>query len=173
MLAVQRLDGRIHDREGFDCGEPSLYRYLHELASQHHRVGVATTHVLVEHDAPSKILGCYSLAAAQLSLGELALVDGRRLPHHPVPVARLTRLAVALGEQGHGLGESLLQAVVKRCLGLRTELGIHALLVDALHERAAAFYLRYGFRKTAADALTLYLPLGNAGQSGERPASTS
>ncbi len=164
MLVVQRLDGRIHDREGFDCGEPSLNRYLHELATQHHRAGVATTHVLVEHDAPSKILGYYSLAAAQLSLGELASADKRRLPRHPVPAARLARLAAALGEQGHGLGEALLQDVVKRCLGLRTELGIHALLVDALHERAAAFYRRYGFRETAADALTLYLPLGNTGK---------
>lgn len=165
MLVVQRLDGRTHVREDFDCGEPSLNRYLHELAAQHHRAGVATTHVLVEHEAPSKILGYYSLAAAQLSLAELTPADQRRLPRHPVPVARLARLAVALGEQGHGLGESLLQDVVKRCLGLRTELGIHAVLVDALHERAAAFYRRYGFRETAADALTLYLPLGNAGQS--------
>ena len=162
---MQRLDGRIHDRTGFDCGEPSLNRYLHELAAQHHRAGVATTHVLVENTSPSTILGYYSLAAAQLSLGELAPADKRRLPRHPVPVARLARLAVALGEQNHGLGEALLQDVVKRCLGLRWELGIHALLVDALHERAAAFYRRYGFCATAADALTLYLPLGNAGQS--------
>ena len=71
---------------------------------------------------------------------------------------------MALGEQGHGLGEALLQDVVTRCLGLRTELGIHALLVDALHARAAAFYRRYGFRETTDDALTLYLPLGSAGQ---------
>jgi Acetyltransferases len=164
VLVVQRLDGRVHDREGFDCGEPSLNRYLHELATQHHRAGVATTHVLVEHEAPSKILGYYSLAAAQLSLGELAPADRRRLPRHPLPVARLARLSVALGEQGHGLGEALLQDVVKRCLALRAEMGIHALMVDALHERAAAFYSRYGFRETAADALTLYLPLGHAGQ---------
>ena len=99
-----------------------------------------------------------------MSLSELAQADRRRLPRHPVPVARLARLAVALDEQGHGLGESLLQEVVKRCLGLRTELGVHALLVDALHERAAAFYRRYGFRETGADALTLYLPLSHAGQ---------
>lgn len=165
MLAVQRLDGRTHDRGGFDCGEPLLNRYLHELATQHHRAGIATTHVLVEHEAPSRILGYYALAAAQLSLMELAPMDRRRLPRHPVPVARLARLAVALDEQRHGLGEALLQDVVKRCLGLRTELGIHALLVDALHERAAAFYRRYGFRETAADTLTLYLPLGNAEQS--------
>lgn len=164
MLVVQRLDGRIHDRAVFDCGEPSLNRYLHELATQHHRAGVATTHVLVENEMPSTILGYYSLAAAQLSLSELAQADRHRLPRHPVPVARLARLAVALGEQGHGLGESLLQDVVKRCLGLRTELGVHALLVDALHDRAATFYRRYGFRETTADALILYLPLGNAGQ---------
>ncbi|WP_132999424.1 GNAT family N-acetyltransferase [Luteimonas arsenica] len=166
MLVVQRLDGRIHDRAGFDCGEASLNRYLHDLASQHHRAGVATTHVLVEHDAPPKILGYYSLAAAQMSLVDLAPADQRRLPRHPVPVARLARLAVALAEQGHGLGEALLQDVVKRCLGLREELGIHALLVDALHARAAAYYRRYGFRATADDALTLYLPLGSARQGG-------
>lgn len=167
VLVVQRLDGRIHDRKGFDCGEPSLNRYLHELATQYHRAGVATTHVLVEQEAPSTILGYYSLAAAQLSLDELAPADRRRLPRYPVPVARLARLAVASGEQGQGLGESLLQDVVKRCLELRTEVGIHALLVDALHANAAAFYRRYGFRETSADALTLYLPLGNAGQSAE------
>ncbi|RCS31024.1 hypothetical protein DEO45_04590 [Rhodanobacter denitrificans] len=77
MLVVQRLDGRIHDRAGFDCGELSLNRYLHELATQHHRAGAATTHVMVDGTSPSKIFGYYSLAAAQLSLGELALADRR------------------------------------------------------------------------------------------------
>jgi GNAT superfamily N-acetyltransferase len=132
VLVVQRLDGRVHDRKGFDCGEPSLNRHLHELASQHHRAGVATTHVLVDGTSPSTILGYYSLAAAQVSLRDLTQADKRRLPRHPVPVARLARLAVAPDEQGHGLGEALLQDVLKRCLGLRTELGIHALLVDVL-----------------------------------------
>lgn len=120
-------------------------------------------HVLVELEARSRILGYSSLAAAQLSLAELAPADRRRLPRHPVPVARLARLAVALDEHGHGLGESLLQDVLKRCLGLGAKLGIHALIVDALH-RGADFYRRYGFRETARDALTLYLPLGNAGK---------
>lgn len=164
MLVVQRLDGRVHERECFDCGELSLNRYLHEMAMQHQRAGVATTHVLVEHEAQSKVLGYYALAAAQLSLSELAPAHRRRLPRYPVPVARLARLAVALDEQGRGLGEALLQDIVRRCLGLRTEMGIHALLVDALHERAAAFYRRYGFRETASDALTLYLPLGHGVQ---------
>ena len=162
MLIVQRLDGALHDRERFDCGEPSLNHYLKALATQHYRSGVATTHVLIDQTAPSIVCGFYSLAAAQMSLNDLSAADQRRLPRYPVPVARLARLAVASPEQGKGLGEALLQDAVKRCLNLRGELGIHALLVDALHERAAAFYRQYGFRETAAGALTLYLPLGKA-----------
>lgn len=54
----------------------------------------------------------------------------------------------------------MLQHAVKRCLGLRGELGVKLLVVDALNERAAAFYRLHGFREIADNALTLYLPLG-------------
>ena len=35
-------------------------------------------------------------------------------------------------------------------------------LVDALHERAAGFYLAYGFRAVGGGSLSLYLPLGKS-----------
>ena len=162
MLIVRRLDGRLHDRKSFDCGEPSLNQYLHVLAAQHHRTGIAATHVLIEEADPSCICGYYSLASAQMELAEVSESDRRRLPRYPVPVARLARLAVAVQQQGKGMGEALLQDAVKRCLDLRDELGIHALLVDAMHERAAAFYRQYGFRESVVHALTLYLPLGRS-----------
>ena len=165
MLLVERLDGRRHDRGGFDCGEPSLNHYLRDLAAQHQRDGIATTHVLFEDDTPSRILGYYTLAAAQLHLHALQPVDQRRLPRYPVPAARLARLAVARHEQGQGLGESLLQDAVKRCLALRGELGVRLLVVDALDERAATFYRLHGFHETAERALTLYLPLGHVGST--------
>lgn len=160
MLLTERLDGRRHDRNAFDCGEPVLNDYLRALATQHHRASVATTHVLIEDDASSHILGYYTLAAAQMSLADLQPHDRQRLPRYPLPAARLARLAVALSEQGQGLGESLLQDAVKRCLALRSALGVHVLLVDALHDRAARFYRLHGFRPTSTHALTLYLPLG-------------
>jgi len=160
VLVICRLDGRLHDREGFDCGEPSLNLYLHTLATQHLRTGIAATHVLADDKAPSCIFGYYSMSAAQMSLDELSVSDRRRLPRYPVPAARLARLAVSVQKQGHGLGEALLQDAVTRCLSLREELGIHALLVDALNERAAGFYRQYGFRNCATSAMTLYLPLG-------------
>lgn len=75
-------------------------------------------------------------------------------------------------EQGHGLRESGLQDAVKRCLDLRGELGVHALLADALHNSAAAPYRLHGFHETAENALTLYLPLGKVLKTrtmGRRP----
>ena len=51
---------------------------------------------------------------------------------------------------------------MKRCLVLRGELGVRVLVVDALDERAAAFYRAHGFNETSGQALTLYLPLGQS-----------
>lgn len=162
MLIVERLNGRRHDRDGFDCAEQSLDHYLQRQATQHYRAGIATTHVLVDSRAPTAILGYYSLAAAQLYLKDLSMTDRRGLPGYPIPAARLARLAVARSEQGQGLGAALLQDAVKRSLTLREELGVRVLVVDALHARAAAFYRAHGFRDTAGNASTLYLPLEKA-----------
>lgn len=160
MLIIERLDSRRHDRDGFDCGEPSLNAYLQRQAAQHHRAGIATTHVLVDELAPAIVVGYYTLAAAQLLLEDLSATDQSRLPRYPVPAVRLARLAVAMRDQGGGLGAALLQDAVRRSLDLRAELGVRVLVVDALHERAAGFYRSYGFRDTASNASTLYLSLG-------------
>ncbi len=160
MLAVELLQPRRHDRGAFACGEPSLERYLREQAAQHHRDGIATTHVLIAPAVPAAILGYYTLSAAQLALTDLTEIDRRRLPRYPVPAARMGRLAVATGEQGKGHGAFLLAHAVARCMSLREQLGLRVLVVDALHESAAAFYRAHGFRETSVDAATLYLPLG-------------
>ena len=157
---VELLDPKRHDRSGFVCGETSLDDYLRKQAAQHHRDGISTTHVLIDINEPDRILGYYSLSAAQLKLSELSENDRRRLPRYPVPAVRMGRLAVAADQQGRGHGELLLAHAVARCLGLRAELGVRVLLVDALSEKAADFYRAYGFRPTTARALTLYLPLG-------------
>ena len=162
MLRVERLDARLHSRDTFTCGEASLDLYLRRQATQHHRDGIATTHVLVDDSAPTDILGYYALSAAQLLLTALTEQDRRRLPRYPVPAVRMARLAVASSAQGRGLGDCLLGCVVSQCLQLRATLGVRVLVVDALHARAAAFYRRYGFRETTEGGLTLYLPLGRA-----------
>ncbi|KAF1695653.1 GNAT family N-acetyltransferase [Pseudoxanthomonas koreensis] len=161
MLVVEQLKPRRHDREGFTCGEPTLDAYLRHQAAQHHRDGISTAHVLVDDADPARILGYYSLSAAQLLLTDLQEADRKRLPGYPVPAIRMGRLAVAASEQGKGHGDYLLAHAVARSLGLREQLGVRVLLVDALHETAARFYRAYGFREATANSRTLYLPLGD------------
>jgi predicted GNAT family N-acyltransferase len=160
VLVVETLHGKRHDRASFTCGEPSLDRYLRELALQHHDAGISTTHVLIDKTAPARVLGYYTLSAAQLLLTELQEADRKRLPRYPVPAVRMGRLAVARSEQGRGHGDYLVGHAVARCLALREQLGVRVLLVEALSEHAAAFYLAYGFRCVAESTRSFYLPLG-------------
>ena len=160
MLIVEQLQPKRHDRNSFSCGESTLDAYLRRQAVQHHRDGISTTHVLVDGEVPGTILGYYTLSAAQLLLTELQERDRKRLPNYPVPAIRMGRLAVLSAAQGKKHGDYLLAHAIARCLGLREQLGVRVLLVDALHAKAAGFYKSYGFRETAESALTLYLPLG-------------
>jgi ribosomal protein S18 acetylase RimI-like enzyme len=159
-LQIVLLDGRIHGRETFTCGTPPLDVYIRQQASQHQRDGIATTHVLCDTDAPSKILGYCTFSAAQLLLSDLNESDRKRLPAYPVPAMRIGRLAVSLETQGKGYGELLLGHAVNSALDLRSQLGIRVIVVDAKDEHAAGFYEKFGFRPTASSAMTLYLPLG-------------
>jgi GNAT superfamily N-acetyltransferase len=161
-LFFSLLDTRLHDRTAFSCGEPSLDVYLRERAGQHQRDGIATTHVLAEEAHPAKIVGYCSLAAAQITLAELHEADRSQLPRYPVPAVRVARLAVDTGSQRTGIGQLLLGQAANCALDLRAQLGVRMLIVDALNEKAAAFYRLHGFRDTTGSASTLYLPLGRA-----------
>ncbi|MFZ2236845.1 MAG: N-acetyltransferase, partial [Dokdonella sp.] len=129
MLVVEQLKPKLHDRDGFECGEPSLDAYLRQQAAQHHRDAISTTHVLVDDANPSRILGYYSLSAAQLLLTDLQDAERERLPSYPVPAIRMGRLAVLASEHGKGHGDYLIAHAVARCLALREQLGVRVLLV--------------------------------------------
>lgn len=159
-LRFTLLDTRRHDRAGFSSGEPALDAYLREQAGQHQRDGIATTHVLIDDADAARILGYCSLAAAQLNLQELQLTDRKRLPRYPMPAVRIARLAVSSEERRKGHGRLLLGHAMNCGVQLRGQVGVRVLLVDALNARAAAFCRAFGFRVTADNARTLYLPLG-------------
>ncbi len=85
----------------------------------------------------------------------------RSMPE-PIPVILLGRLAVDLKEQGHGLGAHLLRDVIARTVQVADSVGVRALLVHALNERARAFCLRYDFEPSPIDPLQLMLLLKDA-----------
>jgi GNAT superfamily N-acetyltransferase len=150
---------RDHDRAQFDCGEPALDEYLARFARQNQESGVARTFVAVTEAEPALILGYYSLAVGAIDKANLPSAAARRFPNFPLPIARLARLAVDRRQQGRGLGEDLLLDALARCLRVAEDVGIAAVVIDAKHERAKAFYARYEFDTLPDHPLTLWLPL--------------
>ena len=160
MLEDKALDSAIHDREGFECGVPALDEYLRRFAEQHRRRGISSIYVLTESSQPERILGYYTLSAAEVDRQRLTEVERKKLPAYPVPCFRMGRLACRTDQRGLGIGKLLLGCAVDRCLKARQQVAAYALLVDAKDDVAKAFYEHFGF-KTFQDApLTLYLPLG-------------
>ena len=160
MLEEQVFDVRLHDRAAFHCGVPALDDYLHKYAAQQNSKGISTVFVLVDDMAPSKILGFYTLSAAQIDVQQLSATERKKLPRYPVPCFRMGRLARDIKSRGAGLGEILIGCAVDRCLHARSLVGAYALLVDAKDEKAKLFYERYGFSPCVDAPMTLYLPLG-------------
>lgn len=147
---------RHHVRTRFSCGEPELDNYLAHLAGQHHRSGVSRTCVAVNDSEPNRVLGYYSLAAGAADKAHLPPADARHFPDFPLPIARLARLAVDHSQQRKGIGEDLLIDALARCSRAAEDLGIAAVIIDAKHERAKAFYSRYGFTALPDQPLTLW-----------------
>ena len=159
MLEELPLDPERHDRAGFGRGVPELDEYLHRFASQHRRKGVTTVYVLISTDAPERILGYYTLSAAQVDVAELNDADRAKLPRYPVPCFRMGRLACRADWHGRGLGKVLVGCALGRCLLARKQVAAYALIVDAKNAQAKAFYQHYGFTPCADAPKTLHLPL--------------
>lgn len=161
MSADWRIESlrRDHGRDEFGCGEPALNNYLSRFALQNHESGVARTFVAVHESAPTLILGYYSLTGGMIDKANLPPTATGRLPNYPLSIARLARLAVDRGQQGKRLGEDLLFDALFRCLRVAEDMGIFAVVIDAKHEKAKAFYSRYEFDALPDQPLTLWMPL--------------
>lgn len=85
----------------------------------------------------------------------------KKLPRYPVvPAALLGRLAVAQSYQGIGLGGVLLADALKR--SAHADLGVFAMIVDALDDAAQRFYEHYGFERLPGEKRRLILAIDAA-----------
>ncbi|MBA3807519.1 MAG: GNAT family N-acetyltransferase [Solirubrobacterales bacterium] len=144
LSATAPFDRREHRADQFDCGEETLDRWLRAYAGQNQKRDAARTFVTTETDG--KVAGYYTLVAAQVEHEQATTSVRQGLSRHfPIPVALIARIAVTTTHQGAGLGRSLLLDALHRVLRASEQLAIRAVTVDALDERAASFYRRFGF----------------------------
>jgi hypothetical protein len=129
---VTPFDSKLHDRSSFSCGATELDRYLRNFASQDVRRDVAR--VFVATAAGEKVLGYHSLSAASFRRDDLLAEHSKRLPRYPMDALERVRLA-------------------------SETLAVHAVIVDALDDGAAAFYRRFGYIMFPQADRRLFLPM--------------
>lgn len=140
-----------HEVGRFDCGVASLNNWLRTRAYGNQIGGGSRTYVVVGTEG---VVAYYALAAGSISGREVTGRFRRNMPE-PVPVIVLGRLAVDRGWSGKGLGRALVADAIRRTLTASETVGVRGMLIHALDEAAADFYLRLGFQPSAVRPLTL------------------
>lgn len=151
MFKIERL-AKHHNRTVFDCGNDDLNRYLQAMASQHHKKGVARTHILTNSD--DEILGFYTLTA---STSQNPNIKG--FPNN-LPCLLLGRLGVSIHHQKQGHAQRLIINAIEHAQSVSVNVGVCFLIVDLKHLGLIPFYEQFGF-KSFDDSLRMYLRIEN------------
>jgi GNAT superfamily N-acetyltransferase len=157
-LTIELLSD-AHDRSAFDAGAgyESLTQYVKAYASQNDRRYNTRTFVLLPAES-NRVAGYYTIQVKSLKAEVVPQTE--KLGGYPMPVALLARLAVDKEFQGQGFGALLLVDALKRITRVAlSDVGIRAVEVDAIDDRARSFYARFGFVPLLDDARHMYLPI--------------
>lgn len=140
-LRVRLLDP-ADDRSDFRSGNIELDRYFQRYAGQNQfRHHIGTTYIAV---TGARIRGFVTVSPGEVTANSLRQAIRARLPAYPLPVLRLSRLAVDTRDKRHGVGSLLLHSMFALALDLRDRFGCTGVLVDAKAD-AVGFYERLGF----------------------------
>jgi GNAT superfamily N-acetyltransferase len=131
------------DRSAFRSGEPALDRFFHQYAGQNQfRLYLGVTYVAVEAGA---ICGYVTVSPRHVDLEQIPAALRKKLPHYPIPVLGLARLAVDESARSKGVGLALLRFALALASRMADEVGCFGVVVDAKPD-AVHFYEKYGFR---------------------------
>jgi len=151
-----------HEPAGFDCGNDQLNAWLvdHALASQ--RADLARTYLALDGD---DVAGYVSLTSGSIRQEHAPKRYARGMPRHPIPTILIARLAVDLRHQRQGLGSRLLAEALRRAVAASDTAAARIVVVDAIDDRAAAFYRRWGFLDGPESPLRLFRKIADVRRS--------
>ncbi|MCB9942980.1 MAG: GNAT family N-acetyltransferase [Geminicoccaceae bacterium] len=153
------------DRSAFQSGSEPLDRYFRTQVGQDIRRRVTACYVAT-HSVTGAPAGYYTLSAADIPVMDVPEELVKRLPRYPaIPAVRLGRLAVDREFHGMGLGGALLFDAVQRAG--RSEVGMHAMIVEAKDAAAEAFYRHHGFAAYGSAPGLLIAPLHRLLKAGK------
>lgn len=145
-----------HDLSRFDSGEPDLDRWLREIAADASARGYSR--VYVWHAGDDRVIAYFTLSSYAIGRGELPT----RLRHgeyRAIPALLLGKLALDRTIQGQRLTGLVIADVVTEAAKASQHAAARYLVVDAINERVATIYERFGFLRARQpdDAATIRL----------------
>jgi len=152
-MKFEPLDSKKHLRKQFDCGVMSLNLYLQQFANQDQKRGLTRIYVLADD---LKIVGYYSICAHSVPTDQLP-VDTKLGIYPEAPFLLLGRLAVDLDYQGRGYGDALIFHAFSVTKEAAEKIGTLGIIVDAIDEKAACFYEKFGFQPLSSNKKRLVL----------------
>lgn len=158
---LEHLDAR-HDLSDFDCGVTSLTVWLQQSALNAHRMGTARTSVWTDPEA--RVRAYFSLAPHVVRRADTPPKAGRGSPD-VLPAILLARLALDRRFQGKGMGGVLLVDAMATAVEAARRAGGRLIVVDAIDERASAFYRRHNFQPFPNDPFRLAIKVSDAAET--------
>jgi predicted N-acetyltransferase YhbS len=154
-----------HDLSRFDCGVPALNDWLTTDAWRANRADTARTYVWT--NGGPVVVGYFAIAPTQVVRGEISRsVAGG---YSVIPAFLLAKLALDKTLRGQGLGSELLVDAITRIVGAAEASGGRLIVVDAIDDAAADFYLHHDFQRvhcpsadSRADSHRLFLKMATA-----------
>jgi GNAT superfamily N-acetyltransferase len=140
---------------GFSCGQSDLDTWLTQYALPNQQAGMARVFV---SKSVGSVAGYYALSTGGVEHDDAPIRVRKGIPHHPIPIVILTRLATDLQFQGRGWGRMLMRDALIRIDRASDEVGIRALLIHAKDAAARDFYMHIAeFEPSPTDPLHLLL----------------
>lgn len=158
------------DRAAFSCGVGELDDWFRLRAGQDEKRNVSRVFVAI--DDRHGIVGFYSLSSFTLAINDLPPEYAKRLPRYDlIPAALIGRLARDERVRGEGIGDLLLADAVRRVIGAARSIAVFAIVVDAIDEKAVAFYRNFGFAPFPSRPFRLFIPASEAAEAVSRALS--
>jgi GNAT superfamily N-acetyltransferase len=161
-ISAPEILNETHDVAAFSSGKPALDDWLKKRALVNQQRGY--TLVVIVHDA-GRVVGYYGLAPTAVMPDRMPRSIRGGQPPNPVPCFLLGQLATDLDWAGKGIGTGLLRDALVRCVAGSRLIGGRAIVVNALDDEAARFWMRRGFLPSRDDPLTLYRSIADIAAS--------
>lgn len=157
MIGPPEVLTASHKLETFDCGSPSIDRWLRNRAlnDQQERKCV----VVVSHE-DTRAVGFYALAQMRVEASPTTMLR-QTAPMPALSALFISRLATDQEYSGRGVASTLLRHALLRAVLLRRWLPdlAPALMVHGLDDQGAAFWAKWGFIEVPSSPYHLFRPI--------------